>query len=76
MASDADDDRKRIEDLESHSRSLDEMIAVARRLRRDVEAHLQSLRRADVSAADPLPDRRRGVPERRRLTRHNRRRQQ
>jgi hypothetical protein len=73
MASDADEDRKRIADLESHTRSLEDMIAVARRLRRDVEAHLQSLRRADVSAAHPLPDRRRGTSDRRRITRHNRR---
>ena len=70
---DNSDDQKRISDLEVQSRALAELIAEARRVQREVEVHLKTLRRTALVGPLKPKERRSSTPERRRATRRDRR---
>jgi hypothetical protein len=68
-----DDDLKRIADLRSQARSLNDLIEKARQLRAQIETHLQTLRGSTRPVRKPASERRAGKPDRRRATRRDRR---
>jgi hypothetical protein len=67
-----DKDRARINALVSNTRSLEQLIAEAQRLRTEVELHLESLRR-QTTARSPVTDRRSSGRDRRTTSRRDRR---
>ena len=69
----SDDARKTIAELKSQSRALGDLIEKAAALRGQVEAHLTALRQAGERAEHAGPDRRSAKSERRKTTRHERR---
>jgi hypothetical protein len=67
-----DKDRARINALVADTRTLEQLISEAQRLRSEIEQHLQSLRRQTVDRSLP-PERRNSVRERRANSRRDRR---
>ena len=67
-----DKDRARINALVANTRSLEQLIAEAQRLRMEVELHLQSLRRQTIDRS-PAADRRNPGRDRRTTSRRDRR---
>ena len=63
MAKDEEGDEARIRELQSETRTLDELIAAAQRLRREIDEHLEELRRRGSAA----PERRTNSTERRKM---------
>jgi hypothetical protein len=67
-----DKDRARINALVANTRSLEQLIAEAQRVRAEVELHLQSLRRQTIDRS-PAADRRNPERDRRTTSRRDRR---
>jgi hypothetical protein len=67
-----DKDRARINALVANTRSLEQLIAEAQRLRTEVELHLESLRRQTTDRS-PVTDRRSSGRDRRTTSRRDRR---
>jgi len=74
MPSGDNDDQKRVSALLTiQARSLNTLIAKAHKLRQEIEAHLQALRRLDRHAKNVPHEQRQNRQDRRRTTRRDRR---